>query len=109
MKIRNIGRKKEYDVYAIAVFTQDEWTLNDRIVFYIAEENMVGLGVEGLKDVEIIDNGIGPDFRFHFMTDGRGFVILWNHFTDTAHLARLIDLDPQTIIAFEAARAKHAS
>lgn len=109
MKIRNIGRKKEYDVYAIAIFTPDEWAFKDRVVFYIAEDGMVGLGAEGAKDIEVVDNRLGSDFTFHYMDDGRGFMILWNHFSDTAHLAKLLDLDSQTLVAFEAARALRAS
>ncbi|RUV29232.1 MAG: hypothetical protein EOS23_18460 [Mesorhizobium sp.] len=109
MRIRNIGLKKVYDVYAIAVHTQEDWVFRDRVIFYTAEEGQVGLSVEKLSEVEVIDNEIGKDFRFQFMRDGSGFMILSGHFTDTDHLARLVDLDHQTLIAFEAARAMHAS
>ncbi|RWC26763.1 hypothetical protein [Mesorhizobium sp.] len=109
MRIRNIGLQKVYDVYAIAVHTQEDWAFKDRVIFYIAEEGRVGLSVEKLSDVEIIDSEIGLDFRFQFMTDGRGFLILSGHFADADHLARLMDLDHQTLIAFEAARAMRNS
>lgn len=109
MRIRNIGLQKEYDVYAIAVHTQEDWVFKDRVIFYIAEEGRVGLSVEKLSDVEIVSNEIGSDYRFQFMSDDRGFMILSSHFTNAYHLARLMDLDPQTLIAFEAARAMHAS
>ncbi|TPM35375.1 hypothetical protein FKO01_50290 [Mesorhizobium sp. B2-3-3] len=109
MKIRNIGQQKVYDVYAMAVHTQDDWVFKDRVIFYIAEEGRVGLSVEKLSDVEIVDSKIGHDFKFQFMTDGRGFLILSGHFTDADHLSRLMDLDQQTLIAFEAARAMHNS
>jgi hypothetical protein len=109
MRIRNIGLQKEYDVYAIAVHTQEDWVFKDRVIFYIAEEGRVGLSVERLSEIEIINNEIGPDFRFQYMSDDSGFMILSGHFTDGSHLARLMDLDSQTLIAFEAARAMHTS
>ncbi|MFD2054265.1 hypothetical protein ACFSQT_14540 [Mesorhizobium calcicola] len=105
MKIRNKGRKKEYDVYAIAFYTPDDWEFKDRVVFYVAEEGLIGLSAEGFKDVEIIDPILGSDFKFHNMDHDKGFMMFWDHFTDINHLARLIDLDPETVAAFEKARA----
>ncbi|MER9894609.1 hypothetical protein NKJ40_21430 [Mesorhizobium sp. M0119] len=105
MKVRNKRRKKEYDVCAIAFYISDDLEFKDRIVFHVAEDGLFGLGAEGFKDVEIIDPTLGSEFKFHNMDHDKGFMMLWDHFTDINHLARLIDLDPETVAAFEKARA----
>ncbi len=47
MRIRNIGLQKEYDVYAIAVHTQEDWVFKDRVNFYMQRKDELGSALRG--------------------------------------------------------------
>ena len=105
MKILEFGEVSE--VYAISISTSidDFWPVEKKIVFYYTTKGSFGLGVADLVNAEIIDSCLGPDFNIHLFDDKTGLMILWNHFEDIDHLARLIDLNIETVAAFEKARA----
>lgn len=105
MRIRNKKNRIEQEVYAIAVSTGDNYNFKERTMFYVSTEGMFGLGAEQLDEVEIIDSNVGPDFHFEIMSSTKGFMIIWNHFSNIEQLARLIELDPKTVGDFEKARA----
>ncbi|RWC26762.1 hypothetical protein [Mesorhizobium sp.] len=104
MKIRNKNHKIDLQVYGISVHAKAEWSFKDRVIFYVAQDGFLGLGSEGLSEIEVVDNSLSDEFNLHTRSDEDGFLILWRHFKDIEHLARLIDLDPDTVTAFEEAR-----
>lgn len=109
MIIRNIEHNKEYEVFGVAVYSNVTWDLPKRIVFYVADDKTIGLGVENLEYIQIIDSSFGGDFRMHLIRGGEGIMILWDHFVDTAQFGRLMDLDEEALAAFETARVKRAT
>lgn len=105
MKILESGDISE--IYAISISTSIDsiWPVEKKIVFYYTTKGSFGLGATDLVDAKIVDNCLGSDFNVHLFDDKTGLMILWNHFRDIEHLARLIDLDVDTVAAFEKARA----
>lgn len=105
MKIRNKGRHNTHDVYAIAVYTSEDFGLRTRAVFYAFEDGMLGLSAESFDEIDIVDSNLGADFKIHPMAHNKGFMILWDYFDDIDHLARLINLESDTLETFEKARS----
>jgi hypothetical protein len=106
MKLRNKLHQTETIVYGISVSMEKINLKGDQVGFYVAEEGLFGLGYEVESDVEIIDRELGMDFKFHKMEQSEGFMLLWNYFTDIAHLSDLIELKSETLSNFEQARRK---
>lgn len=109
MRIYSEIYREECDVYGIAISLEARRPASERVTLYIKNSEMFGLGTEILSNVKIIDNKFGEEFKLHYFNHGDGVMILWDHFVDIDHLARLIDLDPETVATFEKALAARNS
>jgi hypothetical protein len=108
MKIYSETYREECDVYGISISFERNRPASKRIIFYITNPGMFGLGIEEFEKSRILDNRIGRDFKVHLFKNGDGVIFLWDHFTGIDHLARLIDLDPDIVSAFESALNERA-
>lgn len=108
MKIYSETYREECDVYGISISFERKRPTSKRITFYIKNSDMFGLGIEEFEKSKILDNRMGGDFNIHLFKSGDGVMFLWDHFTGIDHLARLIDLDPDVVSAFESALKRRA-
>lgn len=97
--------KEECEVFGIAMEIDKNRLGSGSVTLYIRTGGQIGLGSEPFDNSTVINKEIGNDFKAHYFINGDGIMILWDFFTDIDHLARLIDLDPETVTAFEAAYA----
>lgn len=105
MKIYSSTVRGECEVFAIAVSFNTFFPPEKRTVLYIKDKETRGLIAEELSGAKIIDDKIGANFKIQIFRDGDGIMFFWDYFNDIAHLARLIDFDPETVDAFEKALA----
>jgi hypothetical protein len=101
MRIYSETYREECDVFGISISLERARAPFTRITFYVKNPDMFGLGTADFSSSKIIDDKIGKDFRFHLFERGDGIMLLWDHFDSINHLARLIDLDPDAVGAFE--------
>jgi hypothetical protein len=104
MIVKNKYHPESMEVIGIQFYSKRDYLFASRMTFYVLQQDMIGVGVEKFEDIEVIQSDIGRDFRFHLIDDGGGAMILWKHFSDVQHFARLIDLDEEVLAEFEVAR-----